>query len=155
MDTPKNICCAGFVILCNNYVLLVSTHRGVWGFPKGKRNSKEELITCAYRELYEETGLTSSQIIPIDPNNFFLNEVTKKGVSSVRLYLATTDNLIEPKIYDEEELLDSKWVKLNDAYNLLTLKNRKQILHDAVEYRDNYVITNKKTDDESFNILKL
>ena len=136
-----NICCAGFVVICEDHVLLVSTHRGAWGFPKGKRKSKEELIVCAYRELCEETGLTSSQIIPINSNNFFLHEVTNKGVSSVRLYVAITDNLIEPKIYDTEELLDSKWIKIDDAYNLLTIKNRKQILRDAVEYRDKFMIT--------------
>ena len=129
--TSTNINCAGFVILCNDHVLLVSTHKRV---PKGKRNKGEELINCACRELHEETGLEFSQIVPIDIDTFFLHEITGKGTSSVRLYLATTNELIQPKIYDEEELSDAKWVKIEDAYNLLTLKNRKAILQESVEY---------------------
>jgi 8-oxo-dGTP pyrophosphatase MutT (NUDIX family) len=129
-----NICCAGFIVLCKDHVLLVSTHRGVWGFPKGKRNKNEELIECAYRELYEETGLTVNHIKPVNNDTFFLHEITNKGMQSVRLFLATTDDLIKPKIYDEQELLDAKWIKINEAYELLTLKNRKQILHDAVNH---------------------
>lgn len=126
--------CAGFVVICKGHVLLVSTHRGVWGFPKGKRENGEELITCAFRELNEETGLVASQITPINIDEFFLHEITNKGNPSVRLYLATTDDLIKPKIQDTEELLNAKWVKFDEAYNLLIMKNRKQILLDSIEY---------------------
>jgi len=126
--------CAGFVVICNDHVLLVSTHKGVWGFPKGKREGNEEHIICAFRELNEETSLVASQITPIDIDKFFLHEITDKGNPSVRLYLAITDSLIEPKIKDMEELADAKWVQVDEAYKLLIVKNRKQILLDSVEY---------------------
>ena len=57
--------CAGFIIICEDHVLLVSTHKNIWGFPKGKRKTKEQHIDCAYRELKEETGLDTKDIISI------------------------------------------------------------------------------------------
>jgi 8-oxo-dGTP pyrophosphatase MutT (NUDIX family) len=36
-----------------------------WGFPKGRRDSNESEYACAMRELWEETNIQESQIIPI------------------------------------------------------------------------------------------
>ena len=124
--------CAGFVVLCKGKVLLVETPNHVWGFPKGKKNRKEKLLDCAFRELQEETGLKKDQIIVIDPNEIVFNEISKKGKSSVHLYLATAKELIKPKVTNPEELLSAKWVDVKEALLILTKKNRKQILTDAV-----------------------
>jgi len=123
--------CAGFIVLCKEHVLLVETPNHVWGFPKGKKNKKEDLFDCAFRELKEETGLTKDQIIMIDKNIVF-NEVSKKDKSCVHLYLATTSELIKPKVQDQTELLTAKWVNVKEALKILTKKNRKQILIDAI-----------------------
>jgi 8-oxo-dGTP pyrophosphatase MutT (NUDIX family) len=32
-----------------------------WGFPKGRRNYRENNITCAKRELYEETNFREDE----------------------------------------------------------------------------------------------
>src|SRR5437016_12840680 len=138
LETKNNrMMCGGFVVLCNKNevmnVLLVSTHKGVWGYPKGKRNKNEPLLTCAFRELEEETGLKKEKLHIFDTDTIFFNELTKNNVASVRLYLATTSDLVTPKIYDVDELAEAKWVKIADACNLLTRKNRKQILLDAVK----------------------
>ena len=52
----------------------------------------------------------------------------------MRLYIATTHEMIKPKVQDVDELASAKWVKISDAYKLLTIKNRSQILQDAVNY---------------------
>lgn len=36
-----------------------------WGFPKGRRDAQESDYVCAMREMYEETGVRESQVIPI------------------------------------------------------------------------------------------
>ena len=36
-----------------------------WGFPKGRRDAQESDYVCAMREMYEETGVTEDQVIPI------------------------------------------------------------------------------------------
>lgn len=127
--------CAGFVVICKDEkkVLLVSTHKGKWGFPKGKKEKKESFEQCAFRELKEETGLRDDQIDPLDMTSTFFNEITKKGKPSVQLYLATTQNLIEPKIEDQDELSQAKWFDFEEAKKVLTIKNRKEILESAIE----------------------
>lgn len=131
--------CAGFIVVCNDCVLLVSTHKNVWGFPKGKRHTKELHIDCAYRELKEETGLTAKDITPLDIDTFWINELSNKGTPSVRLYIATTDKMIQPKIQDVDELASAKWVKVSDAGKILTLKNRFKLLQDAMLYIQSHV----------------
>lgn len=128
------VSCAGFVVLCDDHVLLVSTHKGVWGYPKGKCKRNEELLVCAYRELQEETGLTTDQIMPIQLDEFSIYEISDKGSPSVKLYLATTNSLIKPIVCDENELAEAKWVKIQDAYNLLTHKNRSEILRNCTQH---------------------
>ena len=36
-----------------------------WGFPKGRRDAQESDYVCAMREMYEETGVKESQVVPI------------------------------------------------------------------------------------------
>ena len=36
-----------------------------WGFPKGRRDAQESDYACAMREMFEETGVRESQVIPI------------------------------------------------------------------------------------------
>lgn len=36
-----------------------------WGFPKGRRDAQESDYECAMREMFEETGVTEQQVIPI------------------------------------------------------------------------------------------
>jgi 8-oxo-dGTP pyrophosphatase MutT (NUDIX family) len=36
-----------------------------WGFPKGRRDSQESDYVCAMREMWEETGVTEEDVIPI------------------------------------------------------------------------------------------
>jgi 8-oxo-dGTP pyrophosphatase MutT (NUDIX family) len=129
-DNKSN--CGGFIIICGENTLLVCSKKGKWGFPKGKKHKKETLKECAIRELYEETGLTADKINIV--NNICFHEVTKKGILSVELYLAYTNNMIKPKIQDQDELCDAKWIKIDQAYQLLDVKNRMSILKDAYNY---------------------
>jgi len=36
-----------------------------WGFPKGRRDAQESDYVCSMREMYEETGVRESDVIPI------------------------------------------------------------------------------------------
>ncbi len=40
-----------------NKILIVQSRGNLWGMPKGTFEKNEDSITCAIRELYEETGL--------------------------------------------------------------------------------------------------
>lgn len=74
-----------------------------WGFPKGRRNFKEEDKACAIREFKEETGYGNDEIVildkidPIEETFIGTNGITYKHV----YYLAISTNdkipLIDPK----------------------------------------------------------
>lgn len=141
MNPSEEAGCAGFVVLCKNThcVLLVSTHNGNWGFPKGKRNpnpmpktGREGHEECAWRELEEETGLVKSDVATFNMETTFFLERTDKGNVAVKLFLATTETCIEPKVSDTDELAIARWIPYEEALTLLTLKNRRQILEDAI-----------------------
>jgi 8-oxo-dGTP pyrophosphatase MutT (NUDIX family) len=110
---------------------LVKTHKGNWGFPKGKREKKESYEICAFRELEEETGLKKDQIKTLDMPELFFTELSNKQKPSVRLFVGYTDDLLKISIKDIDELSEVKWIKIKDAYELLTLKNRADILTDV------------------------
>jgi 8-oxo-dGTP pyrophosphatase MutT (NUDIX family) len=66
MNTPS----AGVILLYSKShhqrddveLLVVKQRGGKWGLPKGHGNVQESLVHCAYRELYEETGVTRRQL---------------------------------------------------------------------------------------------
>jgi ADP-ribose pyrophosphatase YjhB (NUDIX family) len=129
--------CAGFVVLTRDdakkeYVALVTTHKKNAGYPKGKMKYGETYEECAYRELFEETGLKKDQVTSFDMSQTFFNEVTDKGTVSVRLFLATTNGRIPLKVQDTTELESAEWVEVNKASKILTIKNRSAILTSAL-----------------------
>jgi len=56
----------------SNRVLVIQSRGNLWGLPKGTFNKHvdNDLIDCALRELYEETGIRFNRA-------YFLNKVTK------------------------------------------------------------------------------
>jgi len=47
-------------------ILLVQGFRNQWGFPKGKVNKEEDELLCAIREVLEETGYDTKDLINKD-----------------------------------------------------------------------------------------
>ena len=48
----------GIALICNDEVLIVQEKMGKLGFPKGHyENYDKYILSCAFRELYEETGI--------------------------------------------------------------------------------------------------
>lgn len=68
--------CHGFFVFRKRgtEVAAVCTPHGNWGFPKGKRNREELALACAYRELWEETGLEPRHINVL-PGSFAENSI--------------------------------------------------------------------------------
>ena len=119
---PKMTHCGGFVVFNPKLdkVALVKTPRGVWGYPKGKREPKKDptMMDCAYRELWEETSIKREQIRPFADHFYY--EINKHNKASVTLFLgvATKEHVL--KINDEDELGEVKWVPIEKALSILT-----------------------------------
>ncbi len=89
-----------------------------WSFPKGKLDTGEELISCAYREIMEETGLS----IELGP---FLGEIEYESI----------DELKNVSYWAAKVLPDSKEFQANSEADLLEWHDldsaRKKLTHDA------------------------
>ena len=94
-----------------------------WSFPKGKLDSGEELISCAYREIMEETGLN----IELGP---YLGEVEYQsidGLKKVSYWAAKTlpdSNIFRANL--EADLLE--WHDADSARKKLTRDTDREIL---------------------------
>lgn len=83
--------CAGVVLLRSTaggwQCLMVETHQGERGFPKGKRHRGESILQNALRELHEETGIEASSLAFIE--GVTADEFSEKGNLAVRYLVAT------------------------------------------------------------------
>jgi 8-oxo-dGTP pyrophosphatase MutT (NUDIX family) len=147
--TPQNLTkpaiehycnCAGvFLIKDVNSVLqilLVETKRKQYqySFPKGKRNKGEDTLTCAKRELKEETGITEDQY-KLFPNKYHVEHSTDTNLPHIVYYLAVlTDHntILAPE--DTREVVSAEWFTPEHIYTMRKqfYLQRRQIVTRAV-----------------------
>jgi 8-oxo-dGTP diphosphatase len=105
-------------------VLLVHRHRyDDWSLPKGKLEEGEALISCAYREVLEETGLS----IKLGPFVGVVEYYVPDGLKQVSYWSAS---LIEDKssFHPNEEVDQIIWLDLESAAFKATRESDKEIL---------------------------
>ncbi len=99
-----------------------------WTFPKGKLDSGEELISCAYREILEETGLD----IELGP---FLGEVEYEAIEGTKKVSYWSAKALETsKAFAtniEVDLLE--WHSFESAREKLTRDSDREILEVFIE----------------------
>ena len=123
-----------------------------WGFPKGRRNSKEKNIDCAKREFEEETTINSNDIniINITPveelfiasNNlkykhiYYISQIKNKNIE-----LKIDNNNINQKM----EIGDIRWFNFSDGLKIIRDYNieKKNILYN-LHINIKYLIKNFK-----------
>ena len=118
-----------------------------WGFPKGRRNIREDNISCAMREFNEETGLRPYQYVivenmePIRETFFGNNHVHYTHV----YYMAycSQDLEVNMKKFDNhmsKEVGDIRWANLEEALALIRPDNveKREILLRASSILRNY-----------------
>jgi hypothetical protein len=117
-----------FIELCNNKILnellnckpLFETPE--WGFPKGRRNYRENNIACAKREFFEETNIKDDEynilngIYPLVEVMTGTNEKKYKHI----YYIGICDNDCKAYIEDTNlmqtfEIGDISWYNYNDS----------------------------------------
>lgn len=130
--------CVGIIVFNENKTVLVRTEVGNYSFPKGGRKKGETDLQTAWRELYEETGLSNENVKLID--DLYIDELSDKGHLSVRYFIGIiVKNIIKLK-YDPEELEFVGWFDIKEALQLDKLKSqRKDILQKASEHYNNYL----------------
>lgn len=107
---------AGCVIVRDNKILMVKegkkTCYGKWNYPAGHVEDFEKITEGALRETYEETGckVKLTGVLPISCVDY------KEGTHMI---IRFTAEMVEENIsFDGNEILDVKWVEIEDIKNM-------------------------------------
>jgi 8-oxo-dGTP pyrophosphatase MutT (NUDIX family) len=88
----------------NNNVLLVKGRKTLkWSFPKGHIRPTETWVQCAFRECFEETGISLEHLKPTNPRKLF----------SGYYYIYRDVPEITPIINDSSEVIEVAWVPID------------------------------------------
>ena len=112
--------------------LLLRNRRGYWGFPQGHKEEGETEIQTLFREVYEETGIHSLNILSFIGRikySFFKGEGIKSR-KEVSFYYATT-TVRDITISNEHD--DFIWATFSEALNYLNRKQLKSIMIEGHE----------------------
>lgn len=106
---------AGGVVFTPQQEILLIFRRGKWDLPKGKLDEGESLETCALREIEEETGLQTIEIIqPLTITYHTYYERDNHILKESHWYLVRceTPQPLRPQI--EEDIEQCLWVHVDE-----------------------------------------
>lgn len=114
--------------------IVYHAHTRFWGLPKGHLEEGETPHDCAKRELFEETGLTVSEI---DVSKIFIESYTfelegKRISKRVTFFLGRV--LSQKLAVDGDEISTARWLHLDEAIDTLTYRESQNILKEVIAY---------------------
>ena len=114
------------------YLLIRDSYRN-WGFPKGHLEKREIPEAAALREVAEETGLSDlvvrGELATIDWHFRFRGKLIHK---ICHFFLMESENgITSPQ--REEGITACKWVPIDEALELISYANAREVLQRAAE----------------------
>ncbi len=114
-------------------VLLIKDSYGHWTWPKGHIEKEESSEEAALREVREETGLKTLEIIEeIDSQEYWYTLKRVKVHKIVHIYLIKAKSGEKLKI-QKEEIQEGKWFLPEEATKTIEYKGSKEILKKGIE----------------------
>lgn len=93
-----------------------------WGFPKGRRNNKENDFDCSMREFEEETGFCRNKLIMMKNVGFFEEVFTGSNMKSYKhkYYLCKLNfEDSHSNNFQKSEIGDMKWLNYHQCMNVI------------------------------------
>jgi 8-oxo-dGTP pyrophosphatase MutT (NUDIX family) len=102
-----------------------------WSFPKGHSEPNERPEAAATRELREETGLEVARLLGLSPlTEFYVYRRHGEPIAKRNTYfLAEVEGQLQ---LQDEELVDARWIALNQAETQATYPEAKAICRSVV-----------------------
>jgi 8-oxo-dGTP pyrophosphatase MutT (NUDIX family) len=112
-------------------VLVIRDRHRNWGFPKGHIERGEGPAEAAVREVREETGLTTLDVVaPLDTIQWTFRFRGRRIHKTCHFFaLATSDERTKPQ--RREGITDCRWVTIDHCERLLTHDNARAVLAGA------------------------
>lgn len=138
---------SGGIILNNNKILVVNQKGSSWSLPKGHVEQNETLLETAYREIYEETGISSLELIQYLGSykrykiGKDINIEDKSELKHLHFYLFKTQETHSIPIDPENP--STCWVEIKDVQKKLTHKKDKDffnLVKDIISFYSNEFI---------------
>jgi len=112
--------------------VLLKSPRGDWNFVKGHREEQESDHDTLKREIFEETGITTLNILNyLGKIRYKFMKAGLKSEKEVKFYYVTTN---ENRIALSNEHIDYIWLDYEHAKKLLTFHQSKLILEKIMKY---------------------
>lgn len=111
------------------YFLILKHLKGHYSFSKGHVENNETEYETAEREIKEETNLNIEFINGFRKTSIYSPK--ENNLKEVVLFLAKDkgNSILKPQL---DEISEISWYKENDALNILTYEEDKNILKDAI-----------------------
>jgi 8-oxo-dGTP pyrophosphatase MutT (NUDIX family) len=106
-----------------------------WQLPKGLVNQGERAEDTAVREVREETGISATVVAPLDRIGYWYQRMEKGARIRVRKFvhfflLRYRSGSVRNH---DHEVVDARWVPLEDAAEMLAFPGERQVLRAAGE----------------------
>ncbi len=119
----------GGIIFDGDNVLLVQQLEGHWGFPKGHVEGNETEAETAIREIKEETNLD----VKINEKYRYVEHYSPKEDVEKDVVYFIAEKIGGDIKAQEEEVQTIKWLKCEEAMELITYDNSKEVLAKAMK----------------------
>ncbi len=116
--------CGAIIYNSNNEVLVVKHNAGHWDFPKGHVEENETEVQTALREVKEETNVD----VHIYENIKYESHYSPKENVEKTVIFFLARSISDTLVKQDAEIADIGWYSYEDALNILTYDNAKEIL---------------------------